>query len=215
MHASAFDSFRDRLRERLLEPLPGPDLHARMAPSHRDIVDPELARQGEHREGSVLVLLYPATSGVETVYTVRKANLTNHGGQISFPGGRIEEGESAEEAAIREANEEIDLNPESIEVVGRMTALYIPPSRFIVNPFLAVSGQPPALRPQETEVDRILEVPLTDLMNPENHREEVWDIRGEKSHVPWYAVAGVRIWGATAMITRELLELVDPQTYSG
>jgi 8-oxo-dGTP pyrophosphatase MutT (NUDIX family) len=175
------------------------------------MVDPDRALERDHRIGAVLVLLFPLDDSAATVYTVRRADLTHHAGQVSFPGGRIDGDETPQDAALREAQEEIALDPGDVEIIGRMTRLYIPPSRFIVHPFLAITRQRPVFLAQEQEVETILEVPVSELLEPDTRKTEVWEIRGEKSHVPWYDVSGVRIWGATAMITAELLGLLDPQ----
>lgn len=208
-----FDSFEDlieTLKQRLADDLPGPSRHLAMAPSHRGIIDPDTARERFHLEGAVLVLLYPSAGGASVVYTIRRADLRNHGGQVSFPGGRREEGESLEETAIREAGEEVGIDREAVELIAELTPLYIPPSRYIVHPFVGAARSRPDFTRGEDEVDRILEVPLRKLLDPESRSVERWNIRGQESDVPFFDVADVRIWGATAMITSELLAAVEP-----
>jgi 8-oxo-dGTP pyrophosphatase MutT (NUDIX family) len=203
-----FSRLVERLRERLSQPLPGRDFHLEMAPSHRVTIDVEQARKRPHKESAVLVLLFPAAGEVATVYTVRRGDLTHHAGQISFPGGRREPNETLEETAIREAEEEIGVSRELFEILGAMTELYIQPSGFIVQPFLAVSSERPDFTAQQQEVERVLEIPLVALFDPKNRRTEQWTIRGEASTVPFFKVADHTIWGATAMISGELLALV-------
>ena len=208
-----FEAFAQRLKLRLTGPLPGPDLHARMAPPHRESIDVDRARNRPHKEGAVLVLLYPSVDGlagdVSTVFTVRRADLRHHGGQISFPGGRRESGESLEMAAIREAEEEVGIDRTMIDVIGLLTPLFIPPSQFIVHPFVAVTNTSPEFRVEEREVERILEVPISRLRDPSSRQMQEWEIRGEKSQVPCFKIGESKIWGATAMITSELLELIS------
>ncbi len=137
----SFEAFVDRVRSRLGEPLPGPDAHRRMAPPHRDMIDATAAKDRPHNEGAVLILLYPRGDEegdeVSTVFTVRHPDLRYHGGQISFPGGRREPGEPLEVTAVREAEEEVGIDRHSVEVLGSLTPLFIPPSRFIVHPYVA------------------------------------------------------------------------------
>ncbi|MFV1981463.1 MAG: CoA pyrophosphatase, partial [Rhodothermia bacterium] len=154
-----FAAFAHRLKLRLGGPLPGPDLQARMAPPHRESMDVDRARTRPHKEGAVLILLYPSAGEVATLFTVRKAELRHHGGQVSFPGGRRELGESLEMTAIREAEEEAGIDRTRIEVLGSLTPLFIPPSQFIVHPFVAVANASPEFRIEEREVERILKVP--------------------------------------------------------
>ncbi|MGD8415190.1 MAG: CoA pyrophosphatase [Candidatus Latescibacterota bacterium] len=182
-----------------------------MAPSHRETIDPDEARKRPHREGAVLVMLYPGQSGPSTLFTVRRADLNDHAGQISFPGGRREAGERLETTATREAEEEVGIGRDEIEVVGELTPLYIPPSRYIVHPFVAAAASRPDFRLQESEVARIIEVPLADLQDPANRRSEIWKIRDEESRVPCFRIGGERIWGATAMIMNELLAVISEQ----
>ena len=202
------DALTRRLKLRLREPLPGLDLHERMAPTHRETIDVTAARDRPHKEGAVLILLFPSDAQVSTVYTVRHADLRHHGGQISFPGGRRESDESLEATAIREAEEEVGIDRTKIEILGSLTPLFIPPSRFIVHPFVAATHFSPEFRVEKREVERILEVPLSHLSDPSSHRLEKWEVEGEESYVPFFQVGGARIWGATAMITSELLEVI-------
>jgi 8-oxo-dGTP pyrophosphatase MutT (NUDIX family) len=203
-----FEAFADRIARCMAEQLPGTDLHGAMAPSHREAIDITAARRRPHNEGAVLVLLFRSEGRVQTVFTVRRADLRHHGGQISFPGGKREAGESLEATAVREAEEEIGLDSKSIRLMGPLTPLFIPPSRFIVYPFVAVTDQAPEFRLQEREVERILEIPLSQLWDPSTRRLESWEIDGEASEVPLFQVGEERIWGATAMITSELLAVV-------
>jgi 8-oxo-dGTP pyrophosphatase MutT (NUDIX family) len=187
-----------------------------MAPPHRESIDANRARSRPHKEGAVLILLYPSADGaideavdeVYTVFTVRKAELRHHGGQISFPGGRRELGESLEMTAIREAEEEVGIDRAKIEVLGALTPLFIPPSRFIVHPFVAVAHASLEFRIEEREVECILEVPLSRLRDPSSRQMQTLEMRGENSQVPCFKVDESRIWGATAMITSELLEVL-------
>ena len=107
-----------------------------------------------------------------------------------------------------EAEEEVGIDRTKIEVLGALTPLFIPPSQFIVHPFVAVTSASPEFRADEREVERILEVPLRRLLDPSSRQMQSLEIRGEYSQVPCFKVDESRIWGATAMITSELLEVV-------
>lgn len=204
-----FEPVVGRLRARLQEPLPGHDAHLTMAPSHRlDRV--LLSVEGKKaREAAVLALLYPLAGQAALVLTARPPSLRDHGGQVAFPGGQREPGEMFLQAALREANEEVGLDPEQVEVLGALTPLYIPPSRFCVYPFVAICEAPPALFPMEAEVARVLHVPIPHLLDPQQRGHGRWEVRGEPSDVPFFEVEGLQVWGATAMMLAELLALVQ------
>jgi 8-oxo-dGTP pyrophosphatase MutT (NUDIX family) len=200
-----FGAFCDMLRAGLERPLPGGDAHSLMSPSHRSSFPPA---SSDVREGAVMIVLYPDGDGVSTLFTVRRKDLVDHAGQISFPGGKREDGETFEDAAVRECEEEVGIDPTRIDVIGSLSPLYIPPTRFIVHPFVGAVEPLPEIIPQEREVDEVLHVPLTVLQDPGTQRSEEWTIRGKPSTVPFFHVDGHVIWGATAMITAELLELL-------
>ncbi|MDX1548812.1 MAG: CoA pyrophosphatase [Rhodothermales bacterium] len=195
------------LRRRLAEPLPGTEAQLAMAPLYRQ--DATMARvDGKPcREAGVLALVFPLAGEPALLLTVRRDDLPDHPGQVSFPGGRREPGETLREAALREAHEEVGLHPGAVEVLGPLTPLYIPPSNFCVYPFVGVAAVLPALRPQDAEVEALLPAPLPHLLDPATHRREPWTLRGQQVEVPFLHVEGRKVWGATAMMLGELLAL--------
>ncbi|MEL6862853.1 MAG: CoA pyrophosphatase, partial [Bacteroidota bacterium] len=135
-----------------------------------------------------------------------------HSGQVSFPGGRYEpEDKSLASGAIREAQEEVGINPSDIQLLGRLTELYIPVSNFLVHPFVGFVNHRPSFIPQESEVAEILEVPLSHLLDPMNTRTTKIHLPQNVilSDVPYYHVAQKVVWGATAMMLSEFLEVVE------
>ena len=155
----------------------------------------------------MLVLFFPRDDVPTLLLTVRRADLKAHPGQISFPGGRREPDETLRQTALREAHEEVGLDPASVEVLGTLTPLYIPPSNFCVHPYVATIPTAPALRPQDAEVEAVLCVSLPHLLDPQTHRIEPWMLRGREIEVPFLDVDGHKVWGATAMMLAELLAL--------
>lgn len=199
-----------RLRDRLASPLPGPAAHAEMAPLGRDpdlsVLDPT-GKNG--RLAATLVLLYPGPDASPMfVLTVRQASLRDHSGQISLPGGSRDGNETVEETARREAYEEVGVDPDALDVLGRLSRLYIPPSGFSVTPVVAAIDHRPPFTPQEAEVATLLEVPLEDLLNPDSRTSSRRAVRGGAFDVPYFELVGHEVWGATAMMLAELASIV-------
>jgi 8-oxo-dGTP pyrophosphatase MutT (NUDIX family) len=160
----------------------------------------------DYRRAAVLVPVLLEPEGACLVYTVRKGDLQDHGGQISFPGGNPEpRDDSLLATALREAEEEIYLQPESVEVIGELEDMYIPPSRFLVRPFVGLLSQEAELDLEPEEVEEVFSVSLEELMSPEAFKKVVWEQDGRHYEVPVFAVAGYDIWGATAAMTAGLL----------
>lgn len=164
---------------------------------------------GDSRRAAVLVPVLLEPDGARLVYTVRKDHLQDHAGQISFPGGSRDPGDnSLLETALREAEEEIDLSPDLVEVVGELEEMYIPPSDFRVSPFVGLLQPEAELTLHPDEVEEIFTVPLAELMSPETFRKVPWTRDGRDYEVPVFAVEGPtprNIWGATAAMTAALL----------
>ena len=162
----------------------------------------------DSRRAAVLVPVLAEPDGLHLVYTVRKADLQDHAGQISFPGGSMDPSDgSLLETALREAEEEIDLSRDLVEVVGELEEMYIPPSNFRVSPFVGLLPPGAEMVIAPDEVEEIFTVPLDELLAPETFRRVLWRRDGRDYEVPVFAVAGSRreIWGATAAMTAALL----------
>jgi 8-oxo-dGTP pyrophosphatase MutT (NUDIX family) len=201
-----------KLREALARPLPGLDAQLRMAPSPR-LWDPLKFPEGT-RDGAALLLVYPHDDTLFVALTVRGSGLRNHTGQVSLPGGRVDEGETFEQAAVRETQEEIGVDPASVDVLGRLTPLHIPVSGYVLHPIVGVTPMRPAFQRAEWEVARIIEVPVSVLADPAIVKHEV-RTRIDKGHsidvhVPYYDIDGEKVWGATAMVLAEFCAILTP-----
>ncbi len=199
----------ETLRARLREPLPGLDAQLRMSPPQRGVPEQWHEAQRSARRAAVLALLYPFDGTTGVVLTQRHEDLKAHSGQISFPGGRIEPGETPVEAALREGWEEVGVDPAAPDVLGTLTDLYIPPSDFTVTPVVAALPTRPVFRPQEEEVDLIIEVPLPVLLDPATRASALWTLGGVEREIPYFAFGAFEIWGATAMMLAELLAVIE------
>jgi 8-oxo-dGTP pyrophosphatase MutT (NUDIX family) len=170
------------------------------------------------RQSAVLAPLYLGDEGPAVVLTRRAAHLRNHHGEVSFPGGRQEDHDvDLVATALREAHEEIRLEPTSVEVVGRLDRLSTFVSQSMIHPFVGLlPGRPPDLVADPGEVEHILHVPLADLLDPEAFHEEIWRFPdGNDRFLVFFDVEGDTIWGATARMLRQLLNValgLDPRS---
>lgn len=201
-----------KLREAFARPLPGLDAQLRMAPSPRLNWDPLKFPDGAH-DGAALLLVYPHAQTVHVALTVRGSGLRNHTGQVSLPGGRVDAGETLEQAALREAQEEIGVDPAAVEILGRLTPLHIPVSGFLLHPIVGFTSVRPAFQRAEWEVARIVEAPLSLLSNPSNVKRETRTriVKGQTIDVavPYYDIDGEKVWGATAMVLSEFCAILS------
>ncbi len=208
------------LRDALSNPLPGLPAQMGMAPLPISGAERSFDPTLDCRRAGVLALLYPAwaepgfsekpgSAGapLHIVLTRRTDSMDNHRGQISLPGGSMDPGEDAIAAALREAHEELAVDPARVRVLGQLSPLYIPPSGVCIFPVVAYAPERPAFAASPLEVAEVLEVPLDHLLDPATQREEIWPIRGENVRVPFYTVGHHKVWGATAMVLCEFLTL--------
>ena len=201
------DQLEARLREALAGELPGLDAQLELAPRPRGNWPDGLSAESA-RPPAALVVLYTIAGDVALPLTVRASTLPHHPGQVSLPGGRIDEAESVEQAALREAAEEIGLRPADVRVLGQLTPLHIPVSGFHLHPVVAVADERPSFTPDPGEVDRILEVPLAELQDPSRVQLAVRLRDNLPVEYAYFDLFGYHVWGATAMVLAELLSVI-------
>lgn len=203
------DVFIKHLRQQLLHPLPGTAAHMRMMPANRAPVS-QLKIDDTIRFGAILILLFNKENHWHTVLMKRPVYNGIHSGQISFPGGKKEEcDETLEQTALREAAEETGGNNKQIEILGKLTEVYIPPSRFVVHPYIGYVPAMPDFKPNQREVEKLFVVNLRELFLPQNSRHEKIRLsNGLLINTPCFKWQGEIIWGATAMILSELQEVM-------
>jgi 8-oxo-dGTP pyrophosphatase MutT (NUDIX family) len=170
---------------------------------------PELAGFTPWRPAAVLLPIVNRPGGLSVLLTLRTSNLRAHSGQVAFPGGKIDAGETPREAALREAQEEIGLEERFVEPLGWLDP-YFTGTGFRIAPLVALVEPSFALRINTLEVDEVFETPFAFLMDAANHRLEEREWRGRRRR--YYAMPheGRHIWGATAGMLRDLYEKLFP-----
>jgi 8-oxo-dGTP pyrophosphatase MutT (NUDIX family) len=160
-----------------------------------------------HKDAAVLVPLYLDDGGLVAVFTERRADLRRHAGEISFPGGTQDEGEDLRQTALREAWEEIGLPSEDVELVGALPPTGTFVTGYRIHPFVGLIEQPRPWRPQEAEVERVLELSLADLRAGFESKRLIR--KGIPIKMPTYTVRETLVWGATARIVENLLDRLE------
>jgi len=194
------------LSSALQKPLPGSSAQSWMSPRPRGGWPPGFDTSGV-RHAAGLLLLFPVREHTHLVLTVRSEHV-RHSGQVSLPGGVVEDGESLEDAALREAQEEIAFVSDTTQILGRLTPLDIPVSGFRLHPIVATVDHQPDLHPSDREVARILEVGVDTLLDPRSMRFRPMTRGDLHMNVPTFVVEEAVIWGATAMVLAEFLALL-------
>ncbi len=189
--------------------LPGLQSQLKMAP-RTDFFSEKILKPGpDAKRSAVLIILVPGPDRKPSVVlTLRSKALQHHSGQISFPGGMAETDETPEETALREAREEIGLNTSNVSILGRLTELYVFASKSIVTPVVAWMPETPKLTPNDGEVEEILLIPLEELISGKHIAVERWNFHGSVAEVPFWKIHATPLWGATAMILSELLDVL-------
>jgi 8-oxo-dGTP pyrophosphatase MutT (NUDIX family) len=165
------------------------------------------------RRAAVLLLLVHMRGEAGLLLTQRSETVERHRGQISLPGGVVEPGESALEAALRETSEEIGVLPHDVTVLGALDDEETVVSGFALRPFVGALPYPYPLRPSPAEVTRVLEMPVRALLDPGNVRLERWDRGGEVRYVYVFTVGDDVVWGATARVMTQFLRVVFEATF--
>ena len=204
-------NFIKNVEKKLAGPLPGKDAQRKMSNAFRpvDTIIPDNVRQA-----GVLALFYPKAEDWHLVFIERTSKNKNdrHRGQISFPGGKFEENDGVlSQTAIREAEEEIGVKSNDIHLLGELTQLHVPVSNFLVSPFVGFLEYTPNFTPQETEVSEVLEVPFQRFSEKGVLKQK--DLKISEGFVipkvQYFDIHDKVLWGATAMMMSELLEVLE------
>lgn len=207
-----FELFKEKLKISL-QTLPGLEAQLKMAPLTRLEELKKMAQKANPRKSAVLILFYPYKEKLMLVLMKRTVDNTVHSGQVSFPGGKWEkEDKTLADTALREANEEMGIIPENVELLGNLSKLYIPPSNFEVHSYVGFTNERPYFIANDVEVERIIETEVGILLKPSTFtKKDINHRNGSLVNVPCYYFDNNLIWGATAMLISELTMVIGKQ----
>jgi 8-oxo-dGTP pyrophosphatase MutT (NUDIX family) len=206
-----FPSFIEKLKIRLAQPLPGETVQFLMAPATRQQIrdiDPDTYHP---KKSAVLILLFPVNNAINILLIQRAEYDGVHSGQVAFPGGKYEEQDvDLKQTAIRETFEEVGVPLNDIEIIGKLSDIYINPSNYLVTPFIGYSYKMPNFIIDEYEVQQTICIDLFQLNNNSVRAKKMITLaNGTKINTPCYEIEGLTIWGATAMMISELNVVVE------
>jgi 8-oxo-dGTP pyrophosphatase MutT (NUDIX family) len=196
------------LKVKLAETLPGVDAHMRFAPAPGRTGWRAGHYPEDARAAAALLLIYPGDDGPFVPLTVRASGLARHAGQVSLPGGACDPGETLADTALREAAEEIGVDPATVRVLGELTPVYVLVSGFTLHPVVGLTHVRPTFVPAPGEVQEILEVSLAKLRDASHIRRGTRVREGVAIEYPYFDLAGHQVWGATAMVLGEFICLL-------
>lgn len=207
------------LSHELVKNLPGFSAQKLMAPLGRKPSIEYLKENIIPKKGAVLILIYPDDNHTPQTVLIQRSEKEKgvHAGQISFPGGKYDDADgNLFQTALRETEEEIGINRNSVQLLGKLTPLYIPASNFMVHPFVGFVKKRPLFKIHPDEVKELLEVHIFDFMISKNQgiASRYVKMKNQVVKVPCYNLKGKVIWGATAMIIAELSEVLKKQITS-
>ncbi|MHB9142869.1 MAG: NUDIX hydrolase [Paludibacter sp.] len=203
---------KDELKQKFQLPLPGVSSHLKMASLNRaqELIDKK--DQVLNAKKSAVLILFFQDEDILKMIVIRRSNYVGiHAGQIAFPGGRYEEEDiNVETTALREIQEEIGIPKDKIEILGRLTDIYVPPSNFLISVFAGYLNEKPTYKIEEREVAEVIEIPLADFFRPDIIKQKDFYVAKVKvvTNAPYYDTSNASIWGASAMVISELLDIL-------
>jgi len=204
---------RETIKLRLADPLPGIDSHLKMAPKNR--AEELLTKKDEihdAKKSAVMILFFHDDNGLKMIVIRRSIYVGIHSGQIAFPGGRYEDEDgSVQITALREIEEEIGIARDKIEVLGRLSDIYVPPSNFLISVFVGYLAEKPQYKMEEREVAEIIEIPFAEFFKKDVIKLKDFYVNSEKVvlNAPYFDIANAEVWGASAMVISELLSILN------
>ena len=205
-----FEEFINKLSLLLKEPLPGEEAQLIMGSGIRMEELRFMIMDETTKKSGVLILLYPNKNTIYSSLILRPKYNGTHSGQVALPGGKFEKTDTdITYTALRETFEEIGVDSNSVNVIGQLTKLFIPPSNYVVFPIVGFVKEKPVFIPDKDEVVRVIEYPITALLDKKNIRTKKFKVRDDITFTaPYFSIRRNIVWGATAMILSEFSEIL-------
>ena len=206
----------DRIKKNLNGDLPGVNSWAKMTvrsvkdeKDNLEILNDWLSKENlkSLKDAAILVALFEKDGEYCFPMIKRPENVKNHPGQIALPGGAKEKEESLEETALREAQEEIGIDTDKVEIIGKLTPIPVPVSGYLVQTYIGIIDEEPEWKLSNDEVADFFILKLSELIGADNGYYEKWNLRGFDAKVPIFKIGDLKIWGATASVLSEFIEL--------
>jgi len=206
----------DRIKKNLNEELPGVSSWAKMAvksvkdeKDNLEILNDWLSKENlkSLKDAAILIALFEKDGEICFPMIKRPENIKNHPGQIALPGGSKEKEENLERTALREAQEEIGIDPDKVEIIGKLTPIPVPVSGYLVQTYIGIIDEEPDWKLSKDEVADFFILKLSELLDADNEYYEKWNLRGFDAKVPIFRIGDLKIWGATASVLSEFIEL--------
>ena len=199
-----------KLSEEIKKPLPGLKAQLKMSPNITGVADKYINPREDARQSGVLILLYEDEDGEVRFPLIKRSSYNGaHSGQISLPGGKMEDGETYEQTALREAEEEIGINKSDVLIIGKLSEFYVWVSNFIVQPVLGYITYQPEFIPDLYEVEEVITTSISEFMDEQKiARKEIRTSGGYVIDAPYFNLSGQVVWGATAMMLSEFREIL-------
>ncbi len=198
------EQLAEEIKFQLQHHLPGQLAQYEMTGIYRKIQPPDLSKITGYRRSSVCLMLFEQAGEIYFPIIQRPDYDGVHSGQLALPGGKFEEEDiRAERTALREMEEETGYSASSVEIIGKLTDLYIPHSNYLVHPYIAYTKEFPQFLPDQTEVKELILYKMSNLLNEELVKETEMNLQGRSMRIPYFDVEGRVLWGATAMMLSE------------
>ena len=201
-----------RLVEKLKMKLPGTKSHLKMSPKRNGVPFRPVKTPSSARSSAVLLLINksPFDNEYKILLTLRSSSLRSHSGQISFPGGKMDDGETPIQTAIRETEEETGIIVKQNDIIGSISNLFVPHSNSAIHPIVALTNSEYNLNINPDEVEEAWFEPISSLTNTNNIKEEIWELSGFDTEVPFWDIHhSTPLWGATAVILSEFMDIIE------
>ncbi len=204
------DKIKEKLLRAMQNDLPGEKSHIKMIPESRLNISYDINSETV-KKSAVLLLLFPENGTFKLLFIKRATDGSSHSGQIAFPGGKFEDSDNGLiNTALREAEEETGIHKNDVKVIKSLSSLFIPVSNFSVYPFVGIINYKPEINLNSDEVQEVYELDITELLSAKRI-EKSFTVRGQKLTAPFYIFCEFEIWGASAMILSEFIDLIKPE----